>query len=348
MNLTRTIRLIPENITISNRVKYNFNYNVSLKSVRAKLLDISNTNPNNYTSILVGGSSMNSTKDIISSLPKSSRINVFSNGLYGQHLRDICKSNKVLKNTIRFDYKQIITPNIIEKSLERCNSTHVSLVHNELTSGIINPINDIIPIIKQFNKKVILDCSSSYGVIPIDINKLDIDYLIGSSNCLHGPSGLSFVIAKKNTLEECKNNTLYNNYEKQELNRINSLNTINSLNINTLNNSLDELLEKGGIHARYKKYLTYNQIIYNELHSLGFIPYLQRDINGPISSTFYIPKYIKNFDYNRFSKNLQKHNIIVGPSPIDDQILIRICNLGDINILELIVCVTQIKKEIIK
>jgi 2-aminoethylphosphonate-pyruvate transaminase len=342
MNLTRTISLIPETITISNRVKYNFNYNVSLKSVREKLLDISNTNSNNYTSILVGGSSMNSTKAIISSLPKSARINVFSNGLNGQYIRDICKSNKVLKNTIRFDYKQIITPKIIEKSLERCNSTHVSLVHNELTSGIINPINDIIPIIKKFNKKVILDCSSSYGAIPIDINKLDIDYLIGSSNCLHGPKGLSFVIAKKNTLEECK--TLYNNYEKQELNKINSFNTINSLNINTINNALDELLEKGGIQSRYNNYVNYNKIIYNELHGLGFIPYLPRDINGSISNTFYIPNYIKNFDYNNFSKQLQKHNIIVGPSPIDEPRLIRICNLGDITISELIVCITKIRK----
>ena len=72
----------------------------------------------------------------------------------------------------------LVLTKIIDNQLKNCDSTHLALVHNETTSGILNPIEDIIPIAKKYNKKVIIDAISSYGGIPIDINGLEIDYLI--------------------------------------------------------------------------------------------------------------------------------------------------------------------------
>ena len=54
--------------------------------------------------------------------------------------------------------------------------THVSIVHSETTSGIINNIDF------KFNRKItyIVDAVSSFGAYDIDMK--NIDFLISSSN----------------------------------------------------------------------------------------------------------------------------------------------------------------------
>lgn len=363
MNLTRNILLIPGPLTTSHKVQQALTIDYSareplfvniIKSIREKILSISNTNPNNYTGIFIQGSGTFGNEAVISSLPKKSKISVFSNGLYGNRLIDICKKHNILHSKTILEFDKQITPNIIENQLQNCESTHMALVHNETTSGILNPIEDIIPIAKKYNKKIIIDAISSYGGIPIDINSLEIDYLIGSSNkCLHGHPGLSFVIANKSTLEECKNNNntlsldLYDQY--QDLEKYNQFRYTPPVQIiNSLDIALEELIKNGGIERRYEYYLLYNTIIYNELMNIGFKPYISRDINGPIVTTFILPHYITNFNFETFSQILREQNIVLYPSPINDERLIRIGNIGDIDINELYFCIKKIKEEIIK
>ena len=363
MNLTRNILLIPGPLTTSLKVKQALTYDYSarehlfvniIKSVRDKILSISNTNPNNYTSILIQGSGTFGNEAVMSSLPNHAKVNVFSNGLYGDRLIDICKHHNVLYSKTILEYNKQITPEIIDNQLKNCDSTHLALVHNETTSGILNPIEDIIPIAKKYNKKVIIDAISSYGGIPIDINGLEIDYLIGSSNkCLHGHPGLSFIIANIDTLNECKNNNntlsldLYDQY--QDLEKNNQFRYTPPVQIiNGLDVALDELIEYGGIEKRYKHYLQYNNLIYTELINIGFKHYIPRKINGPIVTTFILPDYVTKFNFDRFSNILRDYNIVLYPSPLNNDRLIRIGNIGDININELYFCIKKIKEEIIK
>lgn len=362
MNLSRNILLIPGPLTTSLKVKKALELDYSarepifiktIKNVRDNLLSISDTNKNKYTSILLQGSGTYGNESIFNSLPNNSKVNVFSNGIYGDRLGELCKYNNVLHKNIQLNYKEQITEKIIEDSIKDCDSTHIALVHNETTSGIINPINKIIPIIKKYNKKVIVDAISSYGGIPININELDIDYLVGSSNkCLHGHPGITFIIANRDTLKECENNSntlsldLFKQYEDFELGEQFRFTPPVQI-INSLNQSLIELNYEG-IETRYNRYKLFNDIIYKELTKIEFEPYLPREICGPIVSTYYIPQYIKEFNFDTFSKRLRKKNIILYPSPINNPRLIRIGNIGDITMKELVESLNIIKSEILK
>ena len=362
MKLLKNILLIPGSVTTKfPKINTFSDYSARessfiniISSVRSKLLEISNTNKNNYTSILLQGSGTYANEAVISSLSANSKVKIFSNGIYGDRLSEIVIKKKNFNKSVNLKFTDIITPDIVEENIKNCNSTHIALVHNETTSGILNPINDIIPIIKKYNKKVIVDAISSYGGIPIDINKLNIDYLIGSSNkCLHGYPGLSFVIANKNSLEECKNNStslsldLYDQY--LELSHKNQFRFTPPIQIiDDLNSSLIELINEGGVEKRYEKYCSLNSIVYKELIAYGFTPYLPREYNGPIVSTFYLPEFVKNFDFNVFANRLKKDNIIIYPSPINNPNLIRIGNIGNITDKELLYCLSRIKLELLK
>lgn len=58
--------------------------------------------------------------------------------------------------------------------------THVSMIHSETTSGIINDIN----FVSKLSRKIIfiLDAVSSFGVYDIPTKELGIDFLISTSN----------------------------------------------------------------------------------------------------------------------------------------------------------------------
>lgn len=65
--------------------------------------------------------------------------------------------------------------------------------------GYSNPIEAISTIVKRYNKLFIVDAMSNFGGIPIDMDALNIDVLISSSNkCIQGVPGFGFMIFKKN------------------------------------------------------------------------------------------------------------------------------------------------------
>ncbi|MDX2423624.1 MAG: aminotransferase class V-fold PLP-dependent enzyme, partial [Amphritea sp.] len=60
--------------------------------------------------------------------------------------------------------------------------SHVAVVHCETTTGRLNPIEQIAKIVKKTDTCLIVDAMSSFGGVPIDVAKLEIDFLISSAN----------------------------------------------------------------------------------------------------------------------------------------------------------------------
>lgn len=94
------------------------------------------------------------------------------------------------------------------KNLITSKTKLISISHISNVIGILNPIEKIINIIKYYNNlynnniKILLDASQSLGHLSIDVNKLDIDLLIGSGHKLGSPTGIGFIYNKNNFLQE--------------------------------------------------------------------------------------------------------------------------------------------------
>ena len=78
----------------------------------------------------------------------------------------------------------------------------VSLVHVSNTLGCCNPIQEITQLAHQQGSLVFLDACQSLAHKPVDIKKLGIDFLAGSSHKLCGPTGIGFLWGKEEILEE--------------------------------------------------------------------------------------------------------------------------------------------------
>ncbi|MDD1531868.1 hypothetical protein C7U88_32045, partial [Bradyrhizobium sp. WBOS2] len=80
--------------------------------------------------------------------------------------------------------------------------THLCFVHCETTTGIVNPLDEIVEVARQRGVKTIIDGMSSFGALNIDLSQRGPDVLVTSSNkCIEGPPGVAFVIAARELLE---------------------------------------------------------------------------------------------------------------------------------------------------
>ena len=79
----------------------------------------------------------------------------------------------------------------------------ISIMHVNNEIGVIQDLKTIGEIIKESSSraKFHVDAVQSYGKIPIDVKKMNIDYLTVSAHKFHGPKGVGFIyIRKPNTL----------------------------------------------------------------------------------------------------------------------------------------------------
>lgn len=76
----------------------------------------------------------------------------------------------------------------------------VSVVHLSNTLGCINPVEEIIALAHQKGAKVLIDTCQSLPHMPIDVQKMDCDWLVGSGYKMCGPTGIGFLYGKSELL----------------------------------------------------------------------------------------------------------------------------------------------------
>jgi len=95
----------------------------------------------------------------------------------------------------------------VESLIELISSKKVKLVsisHMSNVLGTIVPIERIIKTAHQYDIPVIVDGAQSVPHMPVDVKKLDCDFLVFSAHKMLGPTGVGVLYAKKEFLEKMK------------------------------------------------------------------------------------------------------------------------------------------------
>lgn len=107
---------------------------------------------------------------------------------------------------VETSYDKVPDAAAIDQALtEHPEVTHVSMVHSETTTGILNDIATVGTVAKKHGVQFIVDAMSTFGGVDIDVPALGITCIISSANkCIQGVPGFSFIIAKKENLANTK------------------------------------------------------------------------------------------------------------------------------------------------
>lgn len=99
----------------------------------------------------------------------------------------------------RLDQKSFLRANLNFKKVKIISLTHVSNV-----LGTINSLEEIIPLFRKkcVNAKILIDAAQSVAHLPINVQKIDCDFMAFSAHKMYGPSGVGVLWAKQELLKE--------------------------------------------------------------------------------------------------------------------------------------------------
>lgn len=303
-----------------------------LTKIRSDLTNIV-ANTNDYSTIILGASGTASVESVISSIfDKDHRLIIVNNGSYGTRICEIASTYGIKYFEFKSDFFKEIDIYKLEDFIKKNSATHIAIVHNETSTGLLNNLDRIKPLIERHKLTSIVDAMSSFAAIPIDMKKQRINYLCCSSNKnLQGMAGISFVIAERQSLEEIKNIysksyylDLYSQYKYLEENNQTRF-TPPVQSIYALDQALNELKAET-IKSRYARYKKIWVLIKNEMNKLNFGTFFEDIYQSKIITLYSLTE---NIEFNELHDYLYKYGITIYPSKFDINSF-RIANIGDL------------------
>jgi cysteine desulfurase/selenocysteine lyase len=97
------------------------------------------------------------------------------------------------------DHGQLIMPAFEELLTTKTKLVAIAYVSNNL--GTINPIQEIIAKAHDVGAKVLIDAAQAAPHLPIDVQKLNCDFLTFSAHKAYGPTGVGILYGKRALLE---------------------------------------------------------------------------------------------------------------------------------------------------
>lgn len=305
--------------------------------IRKGLLAIAGLDGDEYTSVLLQGSGTYCVEATIGAAVRpEDKLLILANGAYGKRMAQIADYYHINYVLVSLHETELVTGEVARRALEEHPGiTHLSMVHSETTTGLLNPIEEVAEVIKGRGITFIVDAMSSFGGVPIDVKGLGIDFLVSSANkCIQGVPGFGFILTQKDKLMATKGNArslsldIYAQWEAMEKGGGKWRFTSPTHVVHAFYQAMKELNEEGGITARYKRYQENHQILVEGMRRLGFKTLLPDDAQGPIITSFLYPS--ADFDFTSFYARLKEKGFVIYPGKISDADTFRIGNIGDI------------------
>jgi 2-aminoethylphosphonate-pyruvate transaminase len=317
---------------------WHWEFNDLVRSLRQRILALAQlSSESGWECILLQGSGTFGVEAVLASvIPPQGKVLVHANGAYGERAVLMLQAHRTAHTVYRTPENTPPDPTELDRLLTADPAiTHVVAIHCETTTGVLNPIETLGPVVRRHQRVFIVDAMSSFGALPIDFTTAAIDYLISSANkCLEGVPGFSFVIGRRADFEAT-----------QGWARSLSLDLLGQLrgfdkngqfrytppthSILAFDQALRELEAEGGPTARLARYQRNHEVLVAGMKRLGFQPYLPTSVQSPIITSFIFPPD-PAFTFDAFYRRLSELGHIIYPGKISQADTFRIGSIGRI------------------
>lgn len=190
-------------------------FSTLLQTVQDDILRIAGISSlSDYTALLITGSGTAANESVLASgTSPDTTVIVLSNGEFGQrlaHISDVYNQTIVIKSNWgeEFDLEHL------KKLLSSTTSSvMVAMVHHETSTGLLNPVEMVGRICKQYGAKLFVDAISSFAADPIKFEHSGITFLTTSSGkAIASYPGLSVVLGKNDHFREIADYPVRNHY----------------------------------------------------------------------------------------------------------------------------------------
>jgi len=314
-------------------------YRQVTETIRQQILTLAQASPESYTTVLLQGSGSYGVEATIgTAVPREGAVLMVAiNGAYGHRISEIADYYNIPHVDVVFSEDEIVDPKRIDEALTaHPEVTHFATVHSETTTGILNPIDQLVPLLKARGIVSIIDAMSSLGGVPINMTELDCDYLVSSANkCVQGVPGFAFIIAKKSELAKTAGNArslsldLYAQWQAMTTQPGKWRFTSPTHVVHAFAQALNELDLEGGVETRYRRYSASQSRLSSGMQALGFDLVINPADQGPIITSFKYPN--ENFDFADFYQFIKERGFVIYPGKVSAIPSFRIGTIGDVD-----------------
>jgi len=314
-------------------------YRQVTETIRQQILTLAQASPESYTTVLLQGSGSYGVEATIgTAVPREGAVLMVAiNGAYGHRISEIADYYNIPHVDVVFSEDEIVDPKRIDEALTaHPEVTHFATVHSETTTGILNPIDQLVPLLKARGIVSIIDAMSSLGGVPINMTELDCDYFVSSANkCVQGVPGFAFIIAKKSELAKTAGNArslsldLYAQWQAMTTQPGKWRFTSPTHVVHAFAQALNELDLEGGVETRYRRYSASQSRLSSGMQALGFDLVIDPADQGPIITSFKYPN--ENFDFADFYQFIKERGFVIYPGKVSAIPSFRIGTIGDVD-----------------
>ena len=179
-------------------------------------------------------------------------------------------------DSIQVDWGQPILPDALDKKLSEGGFDTVTLIHNETSTGVMSPLEDLCGVMKKYpDVLLVVDTVSSFSALPTPMDDLGIDVLLtGSQKALALPPGMALFSVSPRAFERAatiKTRGYYFDFLEFKKNQAEDMTPSTPVisHIYALQSKLDDIFAEG-VQARHDRHARLNALVADWVRKNGF------------------------------------------------------------------------------
>ena len=191
------------------------------------------------------------------------------NGAFSDKWLDVSQRCGLEAESLSSEWGSPIDPSELDEKLSTGHFDLVTLVHNETSTGVMNPLKEISQVVAKYDDvSLVVDTVSSFSVVPINADELGIDVVLtGSQKALALPPGLALFTVSEKALKKAESTSnrgyyfdfleFHKNWEKMMTPSTPCISLIYGLQ-----HQLNKIFEEG-LDARFQRHDELNKMVHD-------------------------------------------------------------------------------------
>jgi alanine-glyoxylate transaminase/serine-glyoxylate transaminase/serine-pyruvate transaminase len=268
-----------------------------LDEVRAGLRGLYGTS-NEFTVPLTGTGMAGMQSCLANLLEPGDRVLVGVIGYFGERIVEICRRLGAEVTVVKAEWGTVLDPDVVRQAAKSIADLKlIACVHSETSTGVLQPLEELVPIAREYGALFLADAVTSLGGIPVNMDSIGVDVCYsGTQKCVGAPPGLSPISvspAAWSVVESRKSGQQDWYFDWRLLKSYYDGSHVyhHTVPVNlyyALNQALQDIQDEG-LEARFQRHTLVSEILMRGLSKLGIEPFAYEGFRLPTLNAVRVP-----------------------------------------------------------
>jgi alanine-glyoxylate transaminase/serine-glyoxylate transaminase/serine-pyruvate transaminase len=236
---------------------------------------------------------------------------VYVIGYFGDRIRQMAERQEVELTVIEEEWGKPADPERIKEEFNKKAYKVIGLVHAETSTGVLQPMDEISGLAKEYGVMILADCVTSLGGVEVKTDEWGLDAAYScSQKCIGAPPGLAPVTFSDRALEAARNRkhpirswyldlTLLDKYWGSE--RVYHHTSSSTLNYGLL--EALQLIDEEGLQNRFARHFKNHTALVAGVEAMGLEMLVEPKYRLPTLNTVRIPDGVEDMKVRSYLLN---------------------------------------------